>query len=223
MDIKFLVTRDNVHPPRKGRVFWRSWERSFWSPWQRLAGGERGGAEKASPHSWQPWLHPNKELAKEQGLQGAWHPVSMAHSILMALMGPASWLWIHASDMQDSKRKKWSPRFEKSPRSAAEWNAASVSAPGVLAQSAPQIRTLVPSRSPAKKNWPTHPSVSLLQFGTPRQQGPPRPVPGLQVPDLESDAHTAPGRSRTDRWTQMAREPGRRLRAGNKLVSLRNG
>lgn len=40
---------------------------------------------------------------------------------------------------------------------------------------------------------------------------------------LESESHTAPGRSRTDWLTQMAREPSRRLRARNKSVSLRNG
>ena len=172
MDIKeYLVTRDNVHPPRKGRAFWRRWreEVAFWSPLTKTCRwGEGVGWRKASPHSWQSWLHPGKRLASGQGPHGT-------------ELDPASWHWICASEMQDYKGREWSIWDEKSPRNPAEWNAVSASVPGVLAQVAPQIQSLVSSWSPAKWNWPTSLSVSLPQFETPWQQGPPRLVPGLHL------------------------------------------
>lgn len=213
------MTGNNVHPPRKGRVFRRSWGEELLESSDRLAGGEGAGRRKhhltpGSPDSIPTRSWPGDRAPREPGILCPQPIASSWHSWVQ----PVGSGFVQVRHRIPKERNEV-PGLRKVP-GVLQNGMQQVSQPLVPWQSAPQIQTLAPSRSPAKRNWPTHPSVSLHQFGTGGNKG----HQGRYLDSIsESEPHTAPGRSRTDWLTQRARELGRRLRAINKLASLRNG
>lgn len=175
-----LVTRNNVHPPRKGRVFRRSWGEELLESSDRLAGGEGAGRRKhhltpGSPDSIPTRSWPGDRAPREPGILCP-QPIASSWHTWVQPVGSGFVQVRH----RIPKERNEVPGLRKVP-GVLQNGIQQVSQPLVPWQSAPQIQTLAPSRSPAKRNWPTHPSVSLHQFGTPWQQGPPRPVPGLHL------------------------------------------